>query len=49
MKVEFTINERKEDQYRLVRFLRIFAEILLAGWDVTIVEPKIDGEDVQLY
>ena len=49
MKVEFTITEGKEDQHKLERFLRIFAEILLAGWDVTIVEPKIDGEDVMLY
>lgn len=49
MKVEFEITERKEDQYKLERYLRIFAEILLAGWDVTIVDPKIDGEEIKLY
>lgn len=49
MKVEFEIPEHKENQHKLVRFLRIFAEMLLAGWDVTIVEAKIDGEDVVLY
>lgn len=49
MKVEFEITERKEDQNILERYLRILAEILLAGWDVTIVEPKIDGESVNLY
>lgn len=49
MKVEFEIPERKENQHKIVRFLRIFAEMLLAGCDVTIVDAKIDGEDVVLY
>ena len=49
MKVEFEITERKDDQYKLEEYLRIFAEILLVGWDVTIVEPKIDGEFIKLY
>ena len=49
MKVEFTINERKEEQHKLESFLRIFAQMLLVGWDVTITDPKIDDEFVQLY
>jgi len=49
MKVEFEVPENKENTNKLLRFLRIFAEMLLAGWDVTIVDAKIDGEDVMLY
>ncbi len=49
MKVEFTINERKEEQHKLLSFLQIFAKMLLIGWNVTIIDPKIDGEDVGLY
>ena len=49
MKVEFEITERKEDQHILERWLKVFAQMLLTGWDVTIVDPKIDGENIKLY
>ena len=50
MKVELNFNVRKEDEYRITRWIQLFAKMLLMAEDETICDAKLNGEDFpELY
>lgn len=45
MKVELTLNIRKEDEPKFIIWFRLFALQILLAEDETFIDAKIDGED----
>ena len=45
MKIEFNFNVRKEDEPRILSWVRLFAKAVLMAEDETIIDAKLDGED----
>ncbi len=49
MKIEIHSSIRKADEWRILRWLRIFAKMVLMSEDETFFDVKVDGKDISLY
>lgn len=45
MKIELNFNVRKEDEHRILRWVRLFANAVLMAEDETIVDAKLNDEE----